>query len=619
MQKLAIPTQDTTRVNLLNDLCNYFKFDRPDSAIFYGYQAVSLARQIKFPEGEVRAMSNIALIQGILGNFSKALQILLQGGKIADKNNLAFEKAVLLILLGNIYSHIEDYNKALSIYNETLNLLDSIDRADFSIITRSYIGNAYLMMDQYDSALYYNQLAFDESVRLNVNWVSSFALIYVGELQEKLGNTNLALSYFRQSTGKATTFYFLFKSYYSIAKLFQHTGMLDSCIYYSKRSLEIAQKSGIISNIIDASILLADIYDKSNPLKALEYNKMAIVYKDSVYNIGNHVAIEYFTAYDEQQQDYEIEAAKTEFRNRLRMNAFLGSTFTLIVIAFFLFRNNRQKQKAKQKIEKAYDQLKNTQSQLIQSEKMASLGELTAGIAHEIQNPLNFVNNFSEVSVDLIEEMNEEIVNGNMDEVKAFTQDLRQNLEKIHHHGKRASSIVKGMLEHSRTENRQKELTDINMLADEFLRLAYHGLRVKDKSFNVDFKTDLDDSLPKINAIGQDIGRVLLNLINNAFYSVSVRTKKGIDGYVPRVIVKTKKMDHVIEIRVKDNGEGIPEQIRDKIFQPFFTTKPTGQGTGLGLSLSYDIITKGHNGTLKVITKEGSGTEFIIEIPINLK
>ena len=266
-------------------------------------------------------------------------------------------------------------------------------------------------------------------------------------------------------------------------------------------------------------------------------------------------------------------------------------------------------------IEKAYHQLKSTQSQLIQSEKMASLGELTAGIAHEIQNPLNFVNNFSEVNLELIEELELETGKGNLDEVKALAKDIKENEQKINHHGKRADAIVKGMLQHSRTSSGQKELTDINALADEYLRLSYHGLRAKDKSFNADFKTDFDPELPKISVIPQDIGRVLLNLINNAFYAVSEKTLSALNDYKPTVIVYTKKLDSRIQISIQDNGHGIPEEIKNKIFQPFFTTKPTGQGTGLGLSLSYDII-KAHGGELKVETKEGNGTAFIILLPL---
>lgn len=283
---------------------------------------------------------------------------------------------------------------------------------------------------------------------------------------------------------------------------------------------------------------------------------------------------------------------------------------------------NRERERAREselkqvrEIEKAYKELKATQSQLIHSEKMASLGELTAGIAHEIQNPLNFVNNFSEVSIDLIDEMSEEINAGNFEEVRFINQDLKSNLEKINFHGKRASSIVKGMLAHSRTGTGQKELTDINALADEYLRLSYHGLRAKDKSFNAHFEAKLDETLPKVNVIGQDIGRVFLNLINNAFYAVSEKQKMGVPDYKPEVIISTRNYEKYIEIRIADNGEGIPQGILNKIFQPFFTTKPTGQGTGLGLSLSYDIITKGHNGRLEVKTGEGQGTEFIVTLP----
>jgi signal transduction histidine kinase len=264
------------------------------------------------------------------------------------------------------------------------------------------------------------------------------------------------------------------------------------------------------------------------------------------------------------------------------------------------------------------EELKAAQAQLIQSEKMASLGELTAGIAHEIQNPLNFVNNFSEVSTELVDEMNEEINKGNIEEAKEIAGDLKQNLEKINHHGKRAGDIVKGMLQHSRSSSGVKEPTNINALADEYLRLAYHGLRAKDKSFNATMKTDFDESIGSINIIPQDIGRVILNLITNAFYAAPLPPEGGVKDpdYVhnPTVWVSTKKNGNKILISVRDNGPGIPQKIIDKIFQPFFTTKPTGQGTGLGLSLSYDIV-KAHGGELKVETKEGEGSEFIILLP----
>jgi signal transduction histidine kinase/ligand-binding sensor domain-containing protein len=266
-------------------------------------------------------------------------------------------------------------------------------------------------------------------------------------------------------------------------------------------------------------------------------------------------------------------------------------------------------------LSKSVETLKATQSQLIQSEKMASLGELTAGIAHEIQNPLNFMNNFSEVNQELLMEMKEEIDKGNFSEVKAIANDVISNEEKINHHGKRADAIVKGMLQHSRSSTSIKEATDINALAEEYLRLSYHGLRAKEKSFNSAIKTDFDQTIGMINIIPQDIGRVLLNLYNNAFYAVSEKRKQKPDGYEPTVSISTRKTGDKVEIRVKDNGDGIPQKVKDKIFQPFFTTKPAGQGTGLGLSLSYDII-KTHGGEINVETKEGAFTEFVIQIPI---
>jgi signal transduction histidine kinase len=310
----------------------------------------------------------------------------------------------------------------------------------------------------------------------------------------------------------------------------------------------------------------------------------------------------------------------------------------LLLIAFFLYRNNRKERKAKdvlqnknEVIEQTLDHLKTTQAQLIQSEKMASLGELTAGIAHEIQNPLNFVNNFSELSNELMEEMKEELAVGNWQLAKEIAGDVEQNLQKINHHGKRADAIVKGMLQHSRTSSGKKEPTDINALADEYLRLSYHGLRAKDNSFNADFKTEFDESLPKINVIPQDIGRVLLNLINNAFYAADKRAKEhplppeggseeSDSYYKPLLTVSTASSKSPsgglgVKITVKDNGDGINQNIVDKIFQPFFTTKPTGQGTGLGLSLSYDIV-KAHGGDIEVNSQEGKGTEFKVTLPL---
>ena len=328
-----------------------------------------------------------------------------------------------------------------------------------------------------------------------------------------------------------------------------------------------------------------------------------------------------FLITNKQKKDLEQERVKTRVEEEQKKIMTSLKAELEIQVAQRTAELTRQKEE----LEQTVIELKSTQAQLIQSEKMASLGELTAGIAHEIQNPLNFVNNFSEINTELIDELKQEIEKGNLDEVKAIANDIGDNEQKINLHGKRADAIVKGMLQHSRTNSGTKEPTNINALADEYLRLAYHGLRAKDKSFNATMNTDFDETIGKINLIPQEIGRVILNLINNAFYAVNEKKKvsdlegfenlQGHSQYEPTVWIGTRRTKNKVELFVKDNGNGIPPNALDKIFQPFFTTKPTGQGTGLGLSMSYDIV-KAHGGELKVKNKEGTGAEFVIELAL---
>ena len=363
---------------------------------------------------------------------------------------------------------------------------------------------------------------------------------------------------------------------------------------------------------------LASFYEMLQPALSMQYINKYFALKDTI-ELGNQKfkVAQYETEQKELEQTQNIAVLKQERAVQeaaiVQRNKILWiSLSALLLIAVFMIFLYRQFHFNK----KTLLSLRKTQRQLIMSEKMASLGELTAGIAHEIQNPLNFVNNFSEVSNELIDEMKEELSKGNYDDAKEIADDVKQNLEKINHHGKRADAIVKGMLQHSRSSSGVKEPTDINALADEYLRLAYHGLRAKDKSFNAIMKTDFDESIGNINIIPQDIGRVMLNLITNAFYAVDEKMKSGIEGYQPIVSVSTKKINDLVEISISDNGNGIPDTIKEKIFQPFFTTKPTGQGTGLGLSLAYDII-KAHGGEIEVQSKEGLESVFTITIKAN--
>ena len=314
------------------------------------------------------------------------------------------------------------------------------------------------------------------------------------------------------------------------------------------------------------------------------------------------------------KQRKELEKSKKKIEEERKNSAFLATMRDELEVQ--VQERTAELTRQKEELELALDELQTTQAQLIQSEKMASLGELTAGIAHEIQNPLNFVNNFSDVNTELIDEMEAEIAKGDVEEAIAIAKDIRDNNQKIAHHGRRADSIVKGMLQHSRASSGQKEPTDINALADEYLRLAYHGLRAKDKSFNATLTTHFDENLPRIEVVPQDVGRVLLNLFTNAFYAMQQKQKAGNGTYKPELQVVTSLVNDEVEIRVKDNGTGIPEAIQDKILQPFFTTKPSGQGTGLGLSLSYDIVVKGHGGSINIDSKEGEGVEFIIQLPL---
>jgi signal transduction histidine kinase len=403
-------------------------------------------------------------------------------------------------------------------------------------------------------------------------------------------------------------------AYQALAELSRMTGAVDSSFMFSRNAISIYLEMNDTLGLSAAYRALSSAFDAQNQTDSAHYYLKRSIALESALNQAGKAKSFQSTSFNEQIKLQELEAEKLRTQSRTRTWTMISGIGVLLLISGILYRNNRRQKKDKAHIEKAYEKLKSTQTQLIQSEKMASLGELTAGIAHEIQNPLNFVNNFSEVNTELIEEMKSELQADNKQEALLLADDIKENEQKINHHGKRADAIVKGMLQHSRSSNGVKEPTDINALADEYLRLSYHGLRAKDKSFNATIETHFDETIGKINIIPQDIGRVILNLINNSFYAVNEKKQQSPDGYEPIVSVSTKKIKDKVEIKVSDNGNGIPQKVLDKIYQPFFTTKPTGQGTGLGLSMSYDIV-KAHGGEIKVETKEGEGTTFVITIP----
>ncbi len=500
-----------------------------------------------------------------------------------------------------------------------------INYAPRQMLAYMNLGLVYLSINKLDSVLYYEKLS--EQIAYRSGFVKFLGIVKftIGDVYKAKGDDATALAYYYEGVKWGKEQHNLNAWNRSYMRLYRHyfaAGNSDSALYYALNNLRLVQDMGQISgtetNLGVAYEYLSKGYQLNHQFdSAFKYQGLALTTKDSLTKIRIRSLSDLQNlSFGEQLRLQNLEKERTMYQNKVRTYALLSGIVVFVLVAVILYRNNRQKHKTNKVLESTLSNLRSTQSQLVQSEKMASLGELTAGIAHEIQNPLNFVNNFSEVNTELLTEMKDELNKGNIDDAKAIADDVIDNEQKINHHGKRADAIVKGMLQHSRSSNGVKEPTDINALTDEYLRLAYHGLRAKDKSFNVAMQTDFDPTVGSVNIIPQDIGRVILNLITNAFYVVDQKKKEIGEGYEPIVSISTKKNDDKVEISVKDNGNGIPQKILDKIFQPFFTTKPTGQGTGLGLSLSYDIV-KAHGGELKVETKEGEGSIFSIILPAN--
>jgi signal transduction histidine kinase len=504
------------------------------------------------------------------------------------------------------------------------------------------MARVYLSLKKTDSSLINLRKAYEQALQSGYKRYIGSILLNMGRTYAAMGNKMLATEYFRKSLDASREHYYfrgVVASNLLLAEHYKESSKKDSVFFHINEALSVAKNLDAPDLLLRSYTSLTDYYQNNgNNDSAVKYQALIIKINDSLFNVKRVQQFQNID-FDEQQRQQQIEAAKMAERAKFRTYLLLSGLAIFLVIAIMLWRNSQHRKKAnillsrqKNELEITLDKLKKMQNQLVQSEKMASLGELTAGIAHEIQNPLNFVNNFSEVNKELLVEMKHEMKQGNLNEANSIADNIINNQEKINHHGKRADAIVKGMLQHSRTSSGQKELTDINALTGEYSRLAYHGFKAKDKTlspedsgrqagFNATLETNLDPSVEKINVVPQDIGRVLFNLVNNAFYAVSLAPPSGgglRDANIkhePIVKVSTKKVDDKVEIRVKDNGPGISQEILDKIFQPFFTTKPAGQGTGLGLSLSYDIV-KAHGGDINVQSKEGDGSEFIIKLPI---
>jgi len=659
-QTLSQPIPDTIRLKMLTSLTSAYAFEthyyNSDSALHYAQQALQLVQKMKASSDYkklaeagnsaelISLQETTAYLLHSLGNYPRALEMRLENLKLVENDKDKFQLVNALGRISGEYLSMKDYQSMLNYAKQQDSVVATLDASDIRyrgslFWSKTNVATANYRLNNHSLALTYVKEA------LSIDSIDVGGLAYgrqlLADIYAAMNESDSALSNYRYIISVATTWPGLWipLAQAGMAKVFQKNNQVDSALLYGRQALNNFQNNTLnlrswgensLYYVAEISPLLAELYKANNqPDSAYKYLQLSVAAKDSLYNtdkVRQFQTLGFNEANRRLQLEQQSKEEKQQYETKIKMYGLISIISGFVVLAFVQYRNNRQKQKAnivlqsqKQEIENTLSELKTTQTQLIQSEKMASLGELTAGIAHEIQNPLNFVNNFSEVNKELLVEMKDEIDKGNIGDAKAIADDVIGNEEKINHHGKRADAIVKGMLQHSRSSNGQKEPANINTLCDEYLRLAYHGLRAKDKTFNATLKTDFDESIGHINIIPQDIGRVILNLITNAFYVVDEKKKapqppEGGVPYDPTVSVSTKKVGDKVLISVKDNGNGIPKNIVDKIFQPFFTTKPTGQGTGLGLSLSYDIV-KAHGGELKVETRENEGTTFIIQLP----
>ena len=603
-----IKLNDSDAVSIANNVLsgNFFRLGLQERAIYHQGKSIAYLndRQDDFEFQPVRMLFGIP---GKLNRYGVLSQIYLKNNKIKEADsclNIAFQ------YYKKLDSPLQHFDVPFLFMQKAIIKSIAGDTGRYASFDTCYqMMRLYTTLPPYAFAIFFQERAID-FIRYGVldsaafylkkvhNYIDSFQLGVIhswGQLTPEIEEARVAIK--REQYVLATKLLRI-----QIAKLEPlnlRPGIIEALELLADTYYTMGKPDSAFLAIREASLL-------KNQLIADEKEARTVSFQIERQLQENETAIILLNARDQSNK-----------RTRIYLVGIIA-LLALLAVALAYFYKNKQKtgrelQSKNEKLEQALIQLKSTQSQLIQSEKMAGLGELTAGIAHEIQNPLNFVNNFSEVSKELISELSEEVDKGNFDEVKAIAQDVVQNLEKINHHGKRADAIVKGMLAHSRTSTGQKEPTDLNALVEEYLQLTYHGLKAKDASFAATFQFEPDKNLPKVNVVPQDIGRVLLNLMNNAFYAVQERSKKGEAGYRPEVVVSTMQDGNLVSISVRDNGRGIPDAIKEKIFQPFFTTKPTGEGTGLGLSLSYDIV-KAHGGDLIAESRIDHGTVFIIHL-----
>ncbi|UFH53752.1 tetratricopeptide repeat protein [Spirosoma sp. KNUC1025] len=604
-----------------------------DSAIAFFEKGMSLAEHTTNKSDLATIYLNIGISYDMLSNRPQALHFQQKALTMAESQKDYVTQAYCQVNMANSYKLMGDMKGAEKRYKQAIKLSNLVGIKNVELYAYTNLVDIYNQLKApqkaYEMAIKAAALGKetgDEAIQATSLSKAATNLAEQKKFAEAEALNKQAMA-IAQATGQPLNIH---QAYAAMGTILKKQDKYAAAIPYYEKSFDVLKDADIYdSQTGEIYGELSTSYEKTGDYRrALAAYKRASAISDSVRskeNVRKATELSMTYEFNKKQQlaqaEHQQQNALAQSR-QLALGAGMGLMLILAAVSFYAYRTKQKAnvllEQQKEELEQTLAKLRNTQTQLIQSEKMASLGELTAGIAHEIQNPLNFVNNFSEVSTELLSEIQAERKKAERDEEleEEILGDLTGNLEKINHHGKRASSIVKSMLEHSRNHTGKKQLTDLNTLTDEYLRLAYHGFRSKDKELTIDLTTQFDTAPVKVEVVSQEIGRVLLNLFNNAFYAVRQKQQAGVADYHPTVQVSTRHQAGQVEICVRDNGTGIPQTVLDKIFQPFFTTKPTGQGTGLGLSLSYDIITKGHSGTLTVNTQPGEFSEFIIRLPL---
>jgi signal transduction histidine kinase len=684
-RQLKEAKHDTIRVWAMAKLCNYYKFSNPDSALFYGYKAISLAEKIEYPNGQLEAMRFLVLLYSSTGNEIKATRLYLKGLKLARQYHLILQEGLLLTVVGKMQFDVGNDVGALSSFKLSAQLFDECGSDSLIALSEAGIGLVYSKMNKTDSALYYCQNALNDQRK--AAWIINIANKRLGEVYSHSGKLELALIHYKNALYTENEDDFNSWIYLSIAELFHKMGFIDSSIFYTQKVLQIGKQGGVYTSIIEACSFLTELYEKTDLNKSFEYSKMTILYKDSLLNLVKRTSFQDYADFDKIESQAELDRAKSDYRNRLRTNAFLGSTFTLVVISLLLFRNNRQKQKAKKEIEQAFVQLKTAQAQLIQSEKMASLGQLVAGIAHEINTPLGAIkasagimadsnlkvmNDFPALLLQLDTEKQKllfEMINtaaGGMQVLDSKNERIykKQLAELLRNNGiEKSENIADTLVDIGLHDHVERFIPLLQMKELQVLQAVYNLSLMMQNSRNIRLavervgktvfalknyahnshseekvKTNVTEGIetiltiyqnrlkngiqvtrnfgpvPLIDAWPDELNQVWTNLITNAIDSMDGKGELTLQVGMGNMLLNNRPC---VVVKIKDTGTGIPEEIRPKIFEAFFTTKPMGEGSGLGLYIAKEIITK-HDGEITIESTPGKGSTFTVYIPVTM-